>query len=139
VSSMTMMEDDEHPHQFSSISKLHNNGPTTTSVHDLLECPVCTNSMYPPIHQVSYPIHFAFWVCFQKLLDLVVLCFFPYTFCLCDFLMPIFTFLLSFGPIKEEFLMGMSGMEGFGLFCDIILTSFDQGHVQLLLGTFPPF
>ncbi|KAL2954756.1 hypothetical protein AAZX31_19G241300 [Glycine max] len=51
VSSMTMMEEDEHPHQFSSISKLHSNGPTTTSVHDLLECPVCTNSMYPPIHQ----------------------------------------------------------------------------------------
>lgn len=23
-----------------------------TSVHELLECPVCTNSMYPPIHQV---------------------------------------------------------------------------------------
>lgn len=26
--------------------------PTATSVHELLECPVCTNSMYPPIHQV---------------------------------------------------------------------------------------
>lgn len=28
-----------------------------TSVHELLECPVCTNSMYPPIHQVflCYP------------------------------------------------------------------------------------
>ncbi len=24
----------------------------TNSVHELLECPVCTNSMYPPIHQV---------------------------------------------------------------------------------------
>ena len=24
----------------------------TSSVHELLECPVCTNSMYPPIHQV---------------------------------------------------------------------------------------
>uniref|UniRef100_A0A453EJ42 Uncharacterized protein n=1 Tax=Aegilops tauschii subsp. strangulata TaxID=200361 RepID=A0A453EJ42_AEGTS len=23
-----------------------------SSVHELLECPVCTNSMYPPIHQV---------------------------------------------------------------------------------------
>jgi hypothetical protein len=23
-----------------------------TGVHELLECPVCTNSMYPPIHQV---------------------------------------------------------------------------------------
>ena len=34
-------------------------GPTATapatSVHELLECPVCTNSMYPPIHQV--------WLC----------------------------------------------------------------------------
>ena len=32
-------------------------GPATiacaTSVHQLLECPVCTNSMYPPIHQVK--------------------------------------------------------------------------------------
>jgi E3 ubiquitin-protein ligase SIAH1 len=27
--------------------------PPATSVHELLECPVCTNSMYPPIHQVS--------------------------------------------------------------------------------------
>jgi len=25
-----------------------------TSVHELLECPVCTNSMYPPIHQVCF-------------------------------------------------------------------------------------
>uniref|UniRef100_A0A494GAA7 RING-type domain-containing protein n=2 Tax=Pentapetalae TaxID=1437201 RepID=A0A494GAA7_SOLLC len=50
-STVTMMEEDEHPHQFSSTSKLHNIGPATTSVHDLLECPVCTNSMYPPIHQ----------------------------------------------------------------------------------------
>eukprot|EP00249_Psilotum_nudum_P025685 c30466_g1_i1 orf=1-270(-) len=24
---------------------------TSSSVHELLECPVCTNSMYPPIHQ----------------------------------------------------------------------------------------
>lgn len=36
--------------------------PATTmspvsSVHELLECPVCTNSMYPPIHQVgSFPL-----------------------------------------------------------------------------------
>ncbi|XP_072062742.1 protein tesmin/TSO1-like CXC 2 isoform X6 [Arachis hypogaea] len=27
--------------------------PPATSVHELLECPVCTNSMYPPIHQDS--------------------------------------------------------------------------------------
>lgn len=26
--------------------------PPATSVHELLECPVCTGSMYPPIHQV---------------------------------------------------------------------------------------
>lgn len=57
-------------HQFSSskphnaINNTNNNtnsinsivGPTAiapaTSVHELLECPVCTNSMYPPIHQV---------------------------------------------------------------------------------------
>lgn len=57
LSSLTMMDEDEHiiPHQFSSIAKLHNNGPgSTTSVHELLECPVCTSSMYPPIHQVCY-------------------------------------------------------------------------------------
>lgn len=55
-----------HHHQFGS-SKPHNATVTsnnsnvlgqpaitpTTSVHELLECPVCTNSMYPPIHQVS--------------------------------------------------------------------------------------
>lgn len=29
----------------------------STSVHELLECPVCANSMYPPIHQVdSFPL-----------------------------------------------------------------------------------
>lgn len=27
-------------------------GTPASSVHELLECPVCTNSMYPPIHQV---------------------------------------------------------------------------------------
>ncbi len=26
--------------------------PPHSNVHELLECPVCTNSMYPPIHQV---------------------------------------------------------------------------------------
>lgn len=25
---------------------------STNGVHELLECPVCTNLMYPPIHQV---------------------------------------------------------------------------------------
>jgi hypothetical protein len=28
--------------------------PPATGVHELLECPVCTNSMYPPIHQVRF-------------------------------------------------------------------------------------
>ncbi|KAJ1429481.1 putative E3 ubiquitin-protein ligase [Sesbania bispinosa] len=51
VSSLIMMDEDVHPHQFSSTTKLRSNGPTATSVHELLECPVCTNSMYPPIHQ----------------------------------------------------------------------------------------
>ncbi|KAH9331619.1 hypothetical protein KI387_003727, partial [Taxus chinensis] len=27
--------------------------PAASSVHELLECPVCTNSMYPPIHQIQ--------------------------------------------------------------------------------------
>ncbi|RRT78929.1 hypothetical protein BHE74_00013198 [Ensete ventricosum] len=37
---------------------------SSTSVHELLECPVCANSMYPPIHQVfncfgqSFCLHF---------------------------------------------------------------------------------
>ncbi|KAI9085618.1 hypothetical protein K1719_032461 [Acacia pycnantha] len=51
VSSLTMDDDVHIPHQFSSITKLHNDGPGTTSVHELLECLVCTSSMYPPIHQ----------------------------------------------------------------------------------------
>ncbi|KAE9595814.1 putative aminoacyltransferase, E1 ubiquitin-activating enzyme [Lupinus albus] len=52
LSSLIMMDEADNPHQFSSITtKLHSNGPTATSVHELLECPVCTNSMYPPIHQ----------------------------------------------------------------------------------------
>ena len=67
-------------HQFSS-SKPHNGtnntnnsntinsimGPTAiapaTSVHELLECPVCTNSMYPPIHQVFLQFHYIFVYC----------------------------------------------------------------------------
>ncbi|XP_049398411.1 E3 ubiquitin-protein ligase SINAT5 [Solanum stenotomum] len=79
VSSSDGIEEDEipqlHPHiirsQFSSSkttthkNNINNNGSTilcdgnnggiaihpATSVHELLECPVCTNSMYPPIHQ----------------------------------------------------------------------------------------
>lgn len=53
-----------------SIKKAHssNNGKPvispTSGVHELLECPVCTNSMYPPIHQVSFlsPIQFRFYL-----------------------------------------------------------------------------
>jgi hypothetical protein len=26
----------------------------TSNVHELLECPVCTHSMFPPIHQVLF-------------------------------------------------------------------------------------
>ncbi|CAM6045659.1 unnamed protein product, partial [Sphagnum compactum] len=36
----------------------------TNSVHELLECPVCTNSMYPPIHQVPnllFSLLVVFW------------------------------------------------------------------------------
>ena len=60
----------------SSLSKPHSNSgnnnstvssaghPSTTSVHELLECPVCTNSMYPPIHQVSLPFQYLLWISF---------------------------------------------------------------------------
>lgn len=62
-----LLDEDEisHPNpfsQFSSSKPSHTNISSnnlngmvinpTTSVHELLECPVCTNSMYPPIHQV---------------------------------------------------------------------------------------
>ncbi|XP_073287066.1 E3 ubiquitin-protein ligase SINAT5-like isoform X2 [Primulina huaijiensis] len=50
--------------QFSSSKPSSNNNninggmstPPPASVHELLECPVCTNSMYPPIHQVCHLI-----------------------------------------------------------------------------------
>lgn len=60
-------EDEIHPHhiQFPSLPKPQSNNNInisntnsvssaiqSISVHELLECPVCTNSMYPPIHQV---------------------------------------------------------------------------------------
>ena len=32
--------------------------PSTNGVHELLECPVCKNLMYPPIHQVCININF---------------------------------------------------------------------------------
>ncbi|KAF3776703.1 E3 ubiquitin-protein ligase [Nymphaea thermarum] len=48
ISSSDGIDEDEpsfsKPHVPSTIS-------LATSVHELLECPVCTNSMYPPIHQ----------------------------------------------------------------------------------------
>lgn len=69
---MIMMDDDDminyHNNPFpnnlfsnhQNLSKPHKNNnrvvlglTPATSVHELLECPVCTNSMYPPIHQVS--------------------------------------------------------------------------------------
>lgn len=37
-------------------SALKSNVAVTSSVHELLECPVCLNAMYPPIHQVVYII-----------------------------------------------------------------------------------
>lgn len=66
VSTIDMDEDEiihhhhhQNHHQFSSSKAPHNNNGVlnssihpATSVHELLECPVCTNSMYPPIHQV---------------------------------------------------------------------------------------
>lgn len=88
VSSLTMMDEDEHiPHQFSSIAKLHNNGPGTTSVHELLECPVCTSSMYPPIHQVCYHsilLHGFLRFCFHSLLTWCLVSFSAFR--LCDLL-----------------------------------------------------
>jgi len=30
------------------------NVTVSSSVHELLECPVCLNAMYPPIHQVCF-------------------------------------------------------------------------------------
>lgn len=33
------------------------NSAVSTSVRELLECPVCLNSMYPPIHQVYFRYH----------------------------------------------------------------------------------
>lgn len=35
---------------------LKSNVTVTSSVRELLECPVCLNAMYPPIHQVVYTL-----------------------------------------------------------------------------------
>ena len=37
------------------------NAIVTSSVRDLLECPVCLNAMYPPIHQVRFIIVLLFF------------------------------------------------------------------------------
>lgn len=84
VPSLDLTDEDEiHQHQFPSISKAHNNSnnntslasvihPGTTSVHELLECPVCTNSMYPPIHQVCSLPQFGSWVLYFFSVDLLL-------------------------------------------------------------------
>ncbi|XP_042387008.1 E3 ubiquitin-protein ligase SINAT5-like isoform X2 [Zingiber officinale] len=57
VSSIDGMDEDETSPPHPASSKIHAGAatpagiPAATSVHELLECPVCTNSMYPPIHQ----------------------------------------------------------------------------------------
>lgn len=61
------MMNNRHPNNYPSKSHNNNNNNNNnvigrlaglispaTSVHELLECPVCTNSMYPPIHQVPF-------------------------------------------------------------------------------------
>lgn len=70
----SLSHNNHHAHQYSS--KPHGvvpSGIAPTSVHELLECPVCTNSMYPPIHQVlyilSYPFVFNFLASFAFLLQ----------------------------------------------------------------------
>ncbi|KAB1205079.1 E3 ubiquitin-protein ligase SINAT4 [Morella rubra] len=56
------------PRNANNVNNINIVGPTAiapaTSVHELLECPVCTNSMYPPIHQ-QYAM--STLVCFSSL------------------------------------------------------------------------
>lgn len=96
-----------HPHhhsEFSSSKPRNGNnvngvnivGPTgiapATSVHELLECPVCTNSMYPPIHQVScllYLLVFSlendmFIIVLEFYAVLYVFCAYGFLFCLLE-------------------------------------------------------
>lgn len=51
-----------HPVKLLTSSSVKIGSTSTSGVHELLECPVCTNSMYPPIHQVIcfffYPFFF---------------------------------------------------------------------------------
>ncbi|RWW60536.1 hypothetical protein BHE74_00032471 [Ensete ventricosum] len=69
VSDAMVVDDDEVAHVPHPFLKPQGDGSGTvaaggrspvmspaTRVHELLECPVCTNSMYPPIHQVGLPL-----------------------------------------------------------------------------------
>ncbi|RYR28990.1 hypothetical protein Ahy_B01g053233 isoform D [Arachis hypogaea] len=80
--------------------------PPATSVHELLECPVCTNSMYPPIHQSALLLR-----TFLSLLHICTGCIFNHryvksnprevenaTWMLMD--SPVFSFINSLSPIK---------------------------------------
>jgi len=93
VPSLDLTDEDEihhhhHLHHFPSVSKPHTTTTTnnnnsnsnsntvasaihTTSVHELLECPVCTNSMYPPIHQVWPPFLLSFFL-FNMIMHMVL-------------------------------------------------------------------
>lgn len=44
--------------------------PSTSGVHELLECPVCMDLMHPPIHQVC--CHISWKITERKLLDIVI-------------------------------------------------------------------
>lgn len=98
VSSSDGLEDDEipsshinhhhrHNHHNYPLKPQNNNhsivglvqgiGPAT-SVHELLECPVCTNSMYPPIHQVCFSFWVSFFLCFLVYMYVIVIL------CVCD-------------------------------------------------------
>ena len=47
-------------------TSLKPNGTVSSSVRELLECPVCLNAMYPPIHQVVYVLMMVY-CCFMGL------------------------------------------------------------------------
>lgn len=44
------------------------------SVHELLECPICTRSMYPPVYQVNTPLYVIVHICYQILYIYSFLC-----------------------------------------------------------------
>lgn len=45
-------------------NSVKSNVTVSSSVRELLECPVCLNAMYPPIHQVGWLMpRFIFWSC----------------------------------------------------------------------------